>query len=364
MMRKIKILHTGMSSNLGGIEKFLIDMYRNIDRERFEIKFLVFSDGKPCFYDEIKDNVIYITSRAKNYIKFINEMKNVLKSEEFDYIHFNLMEFSCFERIILAQKYSNAKIILHSHIADNRLYSFKTKILNKLGEIKILKKENYIKLACSRDAGNDMFKKFKNKNFSVINNGIDLQKFVFSNEKRHIIREELSIGENELLIGHVGRFVEQKNHEYLIEIFKEVKKINKTAKLLLIGKGPLKEKIKEKCAKLELLDSIIFLEDIYNVNDYMSAMDAFVFPSLFEGLGIVLIEAQTSGLNCYITDSLPIEVNVTNKIKRISLKESPQKWAKIIKKSLERNQKINKELIEFDIKETTKKIMEVYENEE
>lgn len=363
-MKKIKILQVGISSNLGGIEKFLIDIYRNLDHNKFDMKFLVFDNGnKPCFYDEIKNDVIFITPRNKNYLKFIKELTSIYINGDFDYIHFNLMEFSCFERIIMAQKYSNAKLILHSHIADNRLYSMKTRILNAIGKRKILKKEKYIKLACSIDAGNDMFKDFKNKEFEVINNGINIEQFIYDEAKRKKIRRQLMVNDKMTIIGHVGRFVEQKNHTFLIEIFYEYTKLNANSKLLLIGKGPLKKIIIEKSKKLGIEDKIIFLEDVYNVNEYMSAMDIFLFPSLFEGLGIVLIEAQVNGLNCYATDTLPSEIEITKKLKKISLNNTPIDWARKLENSTDRNLEKSIRVLEFDIKSTTKKLMDIYSKE-
>lgn len=366
-MKKIKILHVGLSSNLGGIEKYLFNMFENINHEVFEMDYLVFKGKQVCFYDQIirKSKIHEITHRNKNYIMFLSDLKKFFINSNYDYIHFHLMEFSCFERIVLAQKYTNAKIILHSHIANHKFSTMKTKILNFLGEKIILKNENgYLKVACSDAAGKYMFEKFKNNEFIVLDNGIDVQEFVYSSEKRKNIRNKLNITDN-YVIGHIGRMVEQKNHIFLLDIFKKVLESNPKCKLLLIGDGKLKNKIIDKSKRLEILENIIFIDNTNDIQGYLSAMDVFVFPSLFEGLGIVLIEAQAAGLTCLVTDSLPLEINVSNNLKRISLNQNPDIWAKNIlatKKHITDRKKMN-EIVKksnFDVKKSIKILEDYY----
>ena len=365
-MKKIRILHVGLSSNLGGIEKYLFNMFENINHEIFEMDYLVFKGKKVCFYDEIikKANIYEITHRNKNYRLFLSDLKKFFINSNYDYIHFHLMEFSCFERIVLAYKYTNAKIILHSHIANHKLSTIKTRILNFIGEKIILRNDdNYLKVACSESAGKYMFEKFKNNKFIVLNNGINVQEFVYDSEKRKNIRNKLKINDS-FVIGNIGRMVQQKNHTFLMEIFKNVLKEDSKSKLLLIGNGKLKSKIIEKAKSLDILKNIIFIDNTSDIQAYLSAMDIFVFPSLFEGLGIVLIEAQASGLNCLVTDSLPIEIDISDNLKRIALNKNPDEWAKNI--LLIKNEKVDRKKINdivkksnFDIKKSIK-ILESY----
>lgn len=366
-MKKIKILNVGLSNNLGGIEKYLINIFRNIDKSKFELDFLVYKGEKVCFYDEIskESNIYELTRRTDNYYRYIKELGDFFKKSDYDYIHFHLMEFSCFERIILAQKYTKARIILHSHIANHKLPSFKTKVLNFVGKILVKKNDSYLKAACSMDAGRYMFSDFKDNNFVVLNNGIDIIEFKFNNDERIKMRKKLNLC-GKFVIGNIGRFVTQKNHTFLLEIFKYVKEIKPNASLLLIGSGKLKKRIIKKAQNLKVLDSIIFIDKTNEVPSYLAVMDKFVFPSLFEGLGIVLIEAQASGLECYVTDSLPNEINISNNITRISLKQDAQYWAKKItqnEESIENREKENERIKKesnFDIKKSVNILEKFY----
>ena len=366
-MNKIKILHVGLSSNLGGIEKYLVNIYRNINHNKYEMDFLVFKGKKVCFFDEIskKSKIYEITPRTKNYIQYLKDLKRFFKNSKYDYIHFHIMEFSCFERILYAQKYTNSKLIIHSHIADHKIATKKTQLLNMIGECLIRKNDTYLKTACSKAAGEYMFANFPRKEFTVLNNGINIEEFQFENEGRQKIREKFDL-KDKFVIGNIGRLVPQKNHMFLLEVFYEILKLGEDAILMVIGKGPLKKSLDEKASELNIKNNIIYIENTNEVNNYMKAMDVFVFPSLFEGLGIVLIEAQASGLECFITDTLPKEVNISENITRISLTVSPREWAKKIiesrKKYIDRY-KINKELrdSEFDIKNTIKILEQYYD---
>lgn len=367
-MSKVKILHIGMSDNLGGIEKYLINMYRNIDKEKFEVNFLIFGNIKPCYYDDIKNDLIYITARTYNYFKYIRELKKIIKLGNFDYVHFNLMNFSCFEPILIAFRYSNSKIILHSHIADNIIDSNKTKFLDKIGKMLLKNKKGFIYCGCTYEAVEDMFANFTEyktkKQYVILRNGININNFVFDNKIRKVYRDKLKISNNDILIGHVGRFVEQKNHKYLIEIFKKINKINSSAKLLLIGKGKLQSEIEAKVKNYKLNDKVIIIDNVENVYDYMSAMDYFLFPSLFEGLGIVLIEAQANGLNCFITDTIPKDVEQTDLLTRINISSSALENANIILDKFNEKHKdrikYNKKLQIYDITNTIKELEILY----
>ncbi len=364
-MEKIKILQVGISSNLGGIEKYLINVHRNINHERYKIDYLVFKGKKVCFYEELinKSNIYEITHRKKNYIKYLKETKKFFKNSHYDYIHFHLMNFSCFEIILYAKKYTNAKIILHSHTSDPQKVNMKKRILNEIG-LKLIKKQDiYLKTACSKKAGEYLFKNFKNNTFKVLNNGIHIEEFKFNEKNRNELRKKYNV-QKSLVIGHIGRLSPQKNHFFLLEIFKEILKLRKDAILLMIGKGELNEKIEKKSMELNINKNIIHIENTNKINEYMSAMDIFVLPSLYEGLPIVLIEAQASGLQCFITNTLAEEIDITNNVKRISLNKSAEEWAKEIiklnKNNMDRisiNQKVEKS--DFDIKKSIR-ILEKY----
>lgn len=348
-MKKIRILHIGLTSNMGGIEKYVYNLCEMCDNNKIENEIINANESKVGFEEDFKKlniKIVKIANRKKHYIKHIKELKKVIKEGDYDFIHFHLMDLSCFDRILIALKVSKAQIILHSHINN-----FNKKMLRSIMDfigVQLLKYNNsIIKTACSEDAGKYMFKKFKNKEFMILNNSIDVKNFMFDVEKREKIRKKLNIT-NQFVIGNVGRFQEQKNHNFIIEIFSEILKLNKNSKLLLIGEGELKEKIIQKAKSLNIEKDIVFYGKSNNVNELFQAMDVFLFPSLYEGLGIVLIEAQASGLKCYASQTIPKEVKITDNLKFIDLSKNAKEWAQII---------INESKDKYDRKLYNKKVM-------
>lgn len=360
-MNKIKILFTGLSQNMGGIESFLINVYRNIDKEKFDISFLIFKGKKVCFYDELKaKNVKFfeITSRKENYFKFVREIKQVYKENNFDYIHFNLVNFNCPERIILAKKYSSAKLIIHSH-NGNIVNTAKNQLLHSIGKI-ILKNIDCIRLACGEEAGKFLF---GNKNYDIITNGIEVNKFKFNNNYKDEYRKKFNIN-NEFVIGLIARFDEQKNHSFLIDIFNEYVKLNKNCKLVLVGEGRLQEQIKNKVKKLELSNKVLFLGKRTDSNKLYSLFDVYVMPSLFEGLSISIIEAQANGLQCYTSTDVDKNSNITGNVNFLPLTLAPEQWAKkISEKDNKRDERIYEKIPEiYDIEYTVSKLTKIYIN--
>ena len=163
-------------------------------------------------------------------------------------------------------------------------------------------------------------------------NGLDYSLFEFDEIKREKIRKELGL-ENKHIIGHVGRFNQQKNHKFLIDIFNEIHKKDNNAHLLLIGKGELENEIRDKIERLELDKFVTIIAPVANINEYYMAMDVFVFPSFFEGMPNVIIEAQATGLPCYVSNTITKEANITGIVKYIELEETSKKWANLILKN-------------------------------
>lgn len=367
-MKKIKILMVGLSDNLGGIETYLINFYRKVNKEKFEIKFLVFKNTTPCFYEEVKNDLIYVTSRKDNYNSFKNELKDILLTEKFDYVHCNLMSFSLYEPILYALKYSNAKIVLHSHVSGKMKNNFKTELISSYAKRIVLNRkysDRYIFLGCSQNAIDDLFGNYykKNKCFaSVVNNGIDVEKFLYSCNSRKKIRDELNISDDIILIGHVGRFTYAKNHKKLLSVFNYLSSTRNNFKLLLIGDGELKSDILNLISNYKINDKVIILSNISNINDYLAAMDCFVFPSIFEGLGIAVVEAQASGLPCIISSAIPNEIELTKSIYRCNINDSDEKWGNLIAdKSLIKDRSINvNSFKEFDSSNSVVSVEKIY----
>lgn len=361
-MKKIKILYTGYSSNMGGIERFLINISKNLDKNIFEISFLIIKGKKACFQKELEAlgmNFIEITDRKENYVQYLKDLKNLYSKNDFDIIHFNIMNFSCFERIIFAKKYSKARLIIHSHSGSiNKVYK-KTKILDQIGRF-LTRKIDYEKLACGEEAGKWLFGE---KEFLVLNNGMEVEKFRFDEKNRINIRKELDINNGTKLFGHVGALVPVKNHEFLIKVFYEYQKIEPNSKLLLVGEGFLENGLKEKTQNLNIQDKVLFLGRRDDTEKIYSAMDIFVMPSWFEGFSIAIVEAQVSGLKCYTSTNVARESNVIGNVEFLSLEETPQYWAqKIYEANNRRDEKaVEKIPNQFKIEETVKVLSRIYE---
>lgn len=366
MSKKIRILHVFGSLNTGGAETLVMNLYRNIDRSKIQFDFIVHTNEVGYYEEEIKKlgGKIYRLPSYKviNHFKYKKEWNEFFQNnKEYKIIHSHVRSTAS---IILkiAKKYG-LKTISHSHNTSNGrgIKSFIKKIL----QYKIRKVSDYF-MGCSSEANLWLFgKKVANSsNCFVLNNGIDVDKFKFDTKKRLKIRNELGIKE-EFVIGHVGRFCYQKNQEYLIEVFSLLHKENPNTKLLLIGSGELENDIKKLITSYQLDSAVIMLKNRSDINDIMSAMDVFVFPSRYEGLGIVVVEAQASGLPCFISDTIPKSVSVTKLVKMLNIEEEPKVWLRELKKiKTTKRQDYSKEIKEngYDIKDSTRFLFDFYIN--
>ena len=328
----IRILHIIGGLNLGGAENFLMNIYRNIDRTKIQFDFLVNRGG--AFEDEIKElggKIFYIPALQKVgpiiYKKKLHEFFR--EHKEYVIVHSHLNQVS---GIILevAKKEKIPVRIAHSHSSSNSANNFFERLYKNYLNTKINKNATNF-LACSDEAAKWLYKE-KAKEAIIIKNAIDIERFKFNEEKRKLIRKELNINENDIAIGHVGRFSSVKNHKFLIELFNEFQKDKRNAKLLLVGDGSLRNEIENQIATLNIKDKVVLVGNKKNVEDYYNAMDLFVFPSLYEGLGMVLIEAQINGLNCLTSkDAVPNEVNITGHVKFVLLNAGIKIWNQTLK---------------------------------
>lgn len=357
----IRVLHVLNNLGYGGAEAFIMNIYRNIDRDKIQFDFLVRSHLNEKYEEEIKKlgGNIYITSPfPKKIIKNYKETKQFFKEnyKKYNIVHVHANSLLYMLPLKLAKKYEIRTRIIHSHSTQSQSIIFK--IIHKFNKIRINKYANVF-FACTPDAGKWMFK----TNFSVINNAIDIDKYKYDSQVRVKIRKELNI-QNKLVIGHVGRLTKVKNHLFLLRIFKEILKINNNAMLLLVGDGELKSELEKQCYELNIEKKVIFLGNKSNVNEYLNAMDIFVFPSLYEGLGISVIEAQCSGLPCIVSENIPKEAFLTDDIHVISLTTPIEQWVnKILKYSCNyKRLDISRTVAEagFDIKNNAKKIQQFY----
>ena len=361
-MKKIKILIAGISQNLGGIEVFVYNLYKNLDKEKYDVSFLVDKMYKVAFFDEYQKDgckFFYVENRKKNYLKYLKDLKEIYTKNQFDIIHINAMSYSLFERILYACKYSNAKVVVHCHGMGYAKGYYKTRCIHFIGK-QFLKNKKFYKIACGEKAGKYMFGDDK---FTIINNGIDLDKFIFSSKYRQEIREKFKVDNNIKLIGMVAAFLPVKNHTFLIDIFKEYHNLNSKSKLFLVGEGPLKSKIEEKVKEYGLVDNVIFAgkrEDVYKI---YSAFDLYVIPSITEGFVISICEAQINGLKCYTSTSVEKSSNISGNVEFISLEQSAKYWAEQMIQDDERDiDVLNKISDKYSLKKSCESMCEYYEN--
>lgn len=325
-----KILVYGMTDNKGGIEAYLMNMYRNIDASKLRFDFVV--DWETMAYaDEVEKNgslIHYIPAKSKQPIKQITDFIKILKNhKEYRTVYFNILNAgSAFNMI--APFLMGRRIVVHSHNGsdDNmKLHKIFMIPLNILTDAR---------LACSELAAEYMFGPayLKKNKVKIINNAIKISDYTFDPEKRNKKREELGL-ENNLTILHAGRMANQKNPLFLIEIFAEILKKEPTAILLYAGQGPMEDEVKEYSQKLGVADNIKFLGMRSDVPELMQAADVFLLPSKYEGLPVVGIEAQTADLKCFLSDRISPAVKITDAMHFLSIDASPQIWAEEILKS-------------------------------
>ena len=325
----MKILHFGLDSSLGGIETYLLKLATHINRDKYKFDFLVIDNDSPPVYKkelmELGCEFHSISPRRGKWLKNIKDLKKIFRENEFDIIHCHMNSLSYIAPILISLKY-NKKVIVHSHNGACSSWIV-SKILHKFNFYRLPKKKVKL-LAVSDLAGDWMFG--QSSSYSVINNGLDLLKYEFSEEARIRKRKELNISAEKKVILHTGAFRKQKNHTFLIDIFKEITLVDNDAILLLIGEGELKREIEKKVRSLNIQEKVMFLGIQHKVEEFLSASDYFLFPSLFEGFPIALVEAQTSGLTCLISDSITKEIVVEELCHPVSLTRTANFWSTVL----------------------------------
>lgn len=367
-MGPIRVLQCFTIMNRGGAETMIMNYYRNIDRNKVQFDFLVHREEKGAYEDEIKQlggRIYRMPSiHPKNFKRYKKEISKFLREhKEYKIIHGNFSELGYF-LYKEAKKQGIPTIIVHAHNYSN---VFDIKSIFRFYWKHAMRAYVTHMFTCSEVAAKWLFGKKLAEKSIMLNNAIDSKNFLFNKEKSINMKKKLGL-ENKLVIGHVGRFNIQKNHDFIIDVFKEIISKNNDSVLVLVGTGELEEKIKMKVKNNNLTDSVIFLGNRPDINDIMQAFDIFLFPSIFEGLGVVLIEAQASGLKCFTSkDAVPMEAKVTDLLSYISLKDGAKVWAKEIlkyKDGYERNNTFN-EIVKnnYDIKNNAKWLEEFYLNE-
>lgn len=360
-MKRLLCILSGM--NVGGAETFLMKVYRNIDRLQYQMDFCI-NEKEKCFYeDEILSmggKVYRIPSKSENLKDFKKQLAEIIKINGYGNvlrITSNAMGFMDLKIAKMAG--ANVCCARSSNASDG--YSLKLKIVHFLGRI-LFNKYVDIKIAPSDLAAKHTFgnKTYEDGKVNIIHNGVDLEIFKFYPEERVRIRSEFGIDDGTKLVGHIGRFDEQKNHAFLIDIFASMIEKDKDLKLLLVGKGNLQDQIKEKAYKLGLSYKIIFAGFRNDIPYILSAMDVFVFPSFYEGMPNTVIEAQATGLPCIISDTITQEANITGLVEYMSLGNADN-WAMEALKVVSSERIDTKELFiknKYDIQSVTSEFVD------
>ncbi len=326
-MKKIKIAHCVCGLD-GGVGNVILNYFDHMPKENYEVHILsndIKSDLYMEHYVSRGFKVIEIPELLKNPFKSFGTMRRLMKENDYDIVHAHMTLTSIFP--LCVAKICGIKVrISHSHLVVNSK-GLKNKIC--MTASRMLRKWAVTDcMACGQDAGRSLFG--DKTDFSVLNNALELENYRFDETIRMREREALGIAPDDFVVGHVGRFTNQKNHRFIIEIFSALLKKEPNAKLLLVGEGELFEEIQGKIRELGIERSVICTGAVNNVNELLSVMDVFLLPSVSEGFGIVAVEAQLVQLPCVISDVVPREVSFSDTVDFLPLSESASVWAERI----------------------------------
>jgi glycosyltransferase involved in cell wall biosynthesis len=321
-----------------GVASFLMNYYRHIDREKIQFDFLSYSISKNNLIEEIRQlggNVFNAPNYKKHFFKYVRYIQNIIMNGTYDIVHCHQFLLSIIS-LFIAKRTGIKVRIIHSH--NSSISSLWKRLLVYLfRNIWFFFATDFF--ACSVEAANFLFGKWCK--CIIVNNAIEPERYVFNVIARNKIRSELHLPEDAFVIGYVARFVKEKNHLFLIDFFKNILQQNLNAYLLLVGDGNLQDNIKSYVTGLNLSENVIFYGVSNKTYELYSAMDVFVFPSLFEGLGITGLEAQCAGLPVIASLNIPKTMQVTNLVQWLDLKSGPEKWAEKVLEYSPPREKIN-----------------------
>lgn len=356
-----RVLHVVGSINAGGMETMIMNYYRKIDRSKIQFDFLIFTEGKGFYEDEILSlggRIYKITSRRKNFLKNYFELKNFFKMNKYEVVHIH-QGVTTLLPLKFAKKYGVGKRIVHNHGINRKIKKILKPYIDIYVKPQIEKLATHY-FACSENVLEHLYTEniIKDKKYFICKNAIDIDKFKYQEKIRIKKRLELNV-DNKIVLGHVGTFTTPKNHEFLLEVYSKIYKENNKYILLLVGEGPLEDNIKEKAKKLGIEESILFLGRREDVNELMMAMDIMLFPSLYEGLPVTLIEAQYAGLQIIASNTITEEVKISNCLEFLEL--NTNNWVNKIITNKEMQKHSNEILnCQFDISKSVINLEKIY----
>ena len=371
MSKKIRVLESVNSLGMGGNVIFVMNFFRKIDKDEFQIDFVIYDDSKMDFYDEVTQagSKVWVIKKKYNnkflqLLSQMNQVKKLLKREKYDVIHCHSCSFiGLFRGAVPGYFNRKIKVISHGHNPGRPKNTKLDNIIRRFFKL-ILSKCSDLGFACSDESGASKYtSKFMNsERYNVINNAIETNKFCYNPKERIQIRKKYNI-DDKFVIGSIGRLEEQKNYLYMIDVLEHYVKINNNACLFLVGDGSQRDLIINKAKEKGVENHLIMAGKTDTPELFYSAMDLFVLPSIFEGFGFVNIEAQVSGLPCVVSTAGPREIDISNRVDFLEF--DIEKWCSAIEKirknidSCERKSLITEK---YDINNECRRLMNFYEN--
>ena len=357
----IRVLQMIGSLNVGGSQTMILNIYRNIDRTKMQFDFVLDHPNETYFAEDVKalGAKIYTMPgfNGSNAAEIKRDWNNFFYMHpEYKVLHSHVRSYASLY-LPVAKKHG-VKTIIHSHSTSNGTGAM---AMAKNALQYPLKKQADILMACSTEAGRWLYgeKAMQSDKYVFMPNGVDLERFSYNAEARKRLRKELGL-EGKFVVGHVGRFMADKNHGFLVEAFAKLHEQEPNSTLLLVGEGALQLQTAQKAVQLGVAEDVIMTGNRNDVAELLSAMDVFAFPSIREGLPVTLIEAQAAGLPCLISENVSPDVDVSKLAKRLPI-DAPERWAEEMLKKQERMD-VKTDIIKagFDVKDSAKKMQELY----
>ena len=323
-----RVVHIVGAMAPGGFENFIMNIYRKMDRSKLQFDFIVHKKKDNAYDEEIEalgGRLFYVTRKGKNPIKNFLEIRKVIRENHLSIVCRHSDSAFTVVDLLAARMGGAKKVIMHSHSTTTGRIGIHKFFRTWMGLVPTHR------FACSKAAGSWMFGK---RDYTFVPNAIDTCGYLYQPKLREEMRVQWQ-AENKNVYGHVGNFVYAKNHIFLLEVFKKITLKDENAILFLVGDGELREEIEEKIRRLELRDKVILTGRRKDVVSFLQMFDLLLFPSVYEGLPVSLVEAQCSGLHCLMSDSITEEILLTDCIRQMSLKESSERWADTAQRLLE-----------------------------
>lgn len=322
----MKILFYALTRNQGGIENFIYNYYRWMDKKDIHLT-LMAMDDKVVYEEELSRagaKIVHLPAKRNNRYPFYKCMEKNVKDGSYDAVWFNDNNLCDIQLLRFAKRYRVPVRICHSH--NSALTAGQLKLSIHKWNSRHIKKYATDLWACSDKAAEWAFGEYwQEKNVQIVPNAIDTEKFRYKESVRKKMRDRLR-AEGKFVVGHVGRFCEAKNHKFLLEIFSQIVNTHPDSMLILVGKGEFFEQVKLDIQKRNLVSKVKLLGQREDVSDLIQSFDAVIMPSLYEGFPVAVVEAQAAGLPCVVADTITREVNITGAVHYMSLQDSPLQW--------------------------------------